>query len=224
MNTPTILQGLPELQQLLNPEELHPELQFWLSPEGDSLRHPLVYFPLYAPAFAGLANQQYQFKHEGLKAALAQGEWARYIFLHERPHRFNALRDIWEEIPRARKKAELFIEVWTDSENLWQVRDVWEQMIYDLDVDDFHNAMDEESKEALEAMRFPLQVYRGGDPAYEQGLSYTLDRQRAEWFASRFGQDGELFLTTVEDADQILFYYDGRGEAEVVLHPDFCEE
>ncbi len=61
---------------------------------------------------------------------------------------------------------------------------------------------------------------RVSSPRYARGLAWTLDRRRAEWFARRFALHGEPRVYTVTlDAAEILGYFVGRNEGEVVVDP-----
>jgi hypothetical protein len=71
-----------------------------------------------------------------------------------------------------------------------------------------------------------LTIYRGtfGDDP-RGGLSWTLDRKHAEWFAQRGARgvprdrsEQTVWRATV-DASSILGYFTGRGEAEVIVAP-----
>lgn len=71
---------------------------------------------------------------------------------------------------------------------------------------------------------FNLTVYRGvsydGKP---NGLSWTLSKDKACWFASRFKSENakvykmEIDLYNKNEADAILAYFSGRNEDEVVI-------
>lgn len=52
-------------------------------------------------------------------------------------------------------------------------------------------------------------------------FSWTTDKQRGQWFASRFSGDGKRpFLITGEcDISDVLLFIDKRNESEVVI-PD----
>lgn len=52
-------------------------------------------------------------------------------------------------------------------------------------------------------------------------MSWTLSREKAEWFALRSPRDGEpvVYTATVE-AEHALGYFIGRGESEVVVEPE----
>ena len=50
----------------------------------------------------------------------------------------------------------------------------------------------------------------------EDGISYTLDKKRAEWFSKRFRKDGTVVQKVVRKK-RIVAYLDGRNEQEVVV-------
>lgn len=67
-------------------------------------------------------------------------------------------------------------------------------------------------------------IYRGQNLEEVPGISWTLSKEKADWFAKR----NEMFLggkgkTDVVDMrvtlDDILYYYNGREEQEVVVSP-----
>lgn len=79
--------------------------------------------------------------------------------------------------------------------------------------------MDEEDRADFEELPDRVKIYRGVTE-YNQnmvkGLSWTLDRKVAEWFAHRFMSKGHVYAATILKKD-ILAYYDGRNEQEVVV-------
>lgn len=63
-----------------------------------------------------------------------------------------------------------------------------------------------------------ITVYRGVRVNDYKGLSWTTDKLRAEWFAKRFGIDGEkgyVFVGQIKKKD-IIAFFDNRNESEVV--------
>jgi hypothetical protein len=69
----------------------------------------------------------------------------------------------------------------------------------------------------------PFTVYRGvagcGRARRVRGFSWTLSEERAGWFANRYAlPDPAVYQATV-DADDVLFYYNGRSENEIVVLP-----
>ena len=60
-------------------------------------------------------------------------------------------------------------------------------------------------------------AYRGVAQGRERyGLSWTTDREKAEWFQNRFGEKNELLKAAVPK-EHILAYFNRRGESEVVV-------
>ena len=49
-----------------------------------------------------------------------------------------------------------------------------------------------------------------------KAMSWTLDYDKAEWFANRFGTDGYILEATINKND-IVAFFDVRGESEVVV-------
>lgn len=62
-------------------------------------------------------------------------------------------------------------------------------------------------------------IYRGvGSEKYRDGISWTLDREKAEWFATRFTDNGIVYSAKVKSKD-ILYYISERGEEEIIVDP-----
>ena len=60
-------------------------------------------------------------------------------------------------------------------------------------------------------------VYRGlQENAQEDGLSWTLSKDVAEWFASRFENDGEIIERKIYKSE-VIAYFNDRDEEEIVL-------
>ena len=64
-----------------------------------------------------------------------------------------------------------------------------------------------------------MQIYRGVGRGKRMGspnaLSWTLDKSKAQWFASRYGE-GDVFSATI-DKKHILAYFGDSNESEVVV-------
>jgi hypothetical protein len=140
--------------------------------------------------------------------------WEMYLHVVvERPWRMSTLERMYERgrIDRG-KLADLLPGIWTDTElpstNLDDPAYLWREV--DFATDD---------EEAWEALPETMTVYRGGP---EGGISWTLDRERAQWFADRFGVGHPLWTTAVTKA-QVFGFLTGRGEQEIILDPDEVE-
>ena len=83
--------------------------------------------------------------------------------------------------------------------------------------------MDEEERQALAGLDSPVTVYRGVT-SYNakniRALSWTLNYETAEWFATRFGENGTVYEAQV-DKGHILALFNGRNEAEVIVDPKY---
>ena len=81
--------------------------------------------------------------------------------------------------------------------------------------------MDEEDYRVWESLPEIVTLYRGVSVGRERyGLSWTRNRELAEWFRGRFakvGQKGTLLSVTVPK-EMCLCYFNSRGEEEVVLN------
>ena len=86
--------------------------------------------------------------------------------------------------------------------------------------------MDEEERQVYESMEDPVTVYRGVTPYNQKNvkaLSWTLDRQTAEWFAHRFGEEGTVYEAQIKK-EHIHAYFSGRNESEVIVDSMYLEQ
>ena len=86
--------------------------------------------------------------------------------------------------------------------------------------------MDEEEYAVYQSLEDPVTVYRGVT-SYNakniKALSWTLDRDTAEWFAYRFGEEGTVYEAQIQK-EHILAFFNGRNESEVVVDPKYLEQ
>lgn len=193
---------------------LHPDLQPYLEDGaiGPQLRHPLVYsVPLWSN---GHANALYEQKVKAVKEALANKKYSSYIFLHERPYRLNAFSLIQNKLSDTQYWS-LLSDIWTDTENQWQGIDKWKQLL-SSNRPSRHYLMTEDEFNHLQSLPDEVTIYRGCQAGVnENGLSWTLDKKKAEFFANRFSKDGIILERTISKND-IVAVLTGRGESEVI--------
>jgi len=85
---------------------------------------------------------------------------------------------------------------------------------------DQHHLMDDAEFDFFKVLPDRITVYRGSGnnvtaARAARGMSWTLDRGKAEWFAQR---DGDGFCIKAEVPKRNVFaYFDGRNEQEVVI-------
>ncbi|UVK63489.1 hypothetical protein SEA_AEGEUS_136 [Mycobacterium phage Aegeus] len=204
-------------------ESLDPELAGYLGRDariGDCIKHPLVYSIMHNERQNAMVNAQLAAKQEACEEAKNAGQWHQYVFLHERPWRVWALQEVEWDLPDS-EYWPLIGRVWTDSENIWENRDIWEGLLTDESRLDRHLIMSQDERDALDALPSTLAVYRGYDAAQgtADGLSWTLDEDRARWFARRLNPELPSIITgTVGKAD-VIAHFTGRNEAEIVALP-----
>jgi hypothetical protein len=84
--------------------------------------------------------------------------------------------------------------------------------------------MDEEELEFFKNLPDEITIYRGyRKRKNKKGLSWTLSKERAEWFSRRFARtDSEAAVVKrVVKKSQVLAYFNGRKEDEILLKPEF---
>lgn len=209
-------------------EELHPDLVPYLDESGSfpCLKHPLVFAIPFHPATAFLSNDQYAYKVEAVARALREGAWDTYVFLHERPYRIEAFRDIADHLD-GKAYWELLREIWSDTENLWQWDDI--DLLMSEHIEDRWRFMDEDERAWLDLLPDVITVYRGYQTrpgmfggSNRLGWSWTTDREKAAWFARRLllaDRKGRVVTGEVAKAD-VIGYIANRQESEIVVDPE----
>jgi hypothetical protein len=216
-------------------EDLDPELVPWMNengPFGPSLKHPLVFSVIHPPTMNAMVNMQLKQKKQALREAKARRQWHRYVFLYERPYRLDAFMNIsWGlDGPEYWK---LLGDVWSDTENCWQNVDEWREMLT-ADPEGREMMSTEDVRSVFEltpeagGLAPQTRVYRGY--CYEGALasfSWTLDRARAKWFATRLRQDDDPPAKVASGfiaREHVIAYVTGRDEQEIVCLPEHVTE
>jgi hypothetical protein len=189
---------------------------------GLVLKAPLVFMVPYLPQLAATANRAYRMKREAVAAAEAEGKWQKVLWLHEKPYRMSVFlrvcdrmsdRDYWRALG----------SLWLETENLHEDQDEWVAALTASRPGRTEWLMDEAERAVLARLDEQVTVYRGfRRPGRHLAPSWTLDRERAEWFARRpldpHGSGGYLATSTVAKSS-VIAYFAGRGEQEIVLSP-----
>jgi hypothetical protein len=205
-----------DLTKLMNTkEDLIPELVDYIDEPDEKfgfifIRHPLIN-ELYHEAMNAVYNARYKLKKEAVEEAREKSDWSGFVWLHERPFRFTALLEAlgtgyWDAGNLTEEENELVESVWIDAENPGVNRDVWLTLFEAMPC------------EALNKLPKKFTIYRGTDPEDDNGISWTLSKKVAKFFADRFKDDGVVLTREIARSDA-LFYTDGRGEKEVIYDP-----
>lgn len=226
------MQGqLQELLEMYRPEPLHPDLVDHIQPGRIPgtlvLHHPWIIMIAYGEVRNRSANEQYAHKKLKVEEALRDRNWHRFLILHERPYRLDALlqirayldeREYWKNVRW----------LWTDCENVHEQneewRDVWGRAYRVRDL-----VMNPRELRLYRETPAMLTIYRGfSAPGTELGLSWTTDYNRACWFARRWAShrpDGKpKVATAVCPREEILARLLDRNESEVVVFPESLPE
>jgi len=220
---------IEELRRLMEPEKekLHPDLRESVEAAGGKwpmLRHPMVYSVPYSEDRNAKINRLYEFRLQRVKELEEEGRFDDIIWqCYERPYRLAAFTKYADHFDD-RRWLECLMEVWQDSENIWQNRRVWGDLLKRAKL--ITTDAPYYDGEVPHDFELPdiLRVYRGySEPSGEAlGLSWTMDPDRAVWFARRFATRGErpmVALGTITGKDVIAVLM-GREENEVVVLPE----
>lgn len=217
------------MQRMLRGGELCEELQECVVDDvgvlGQWIMHPLCHEP-FVPGTEAHLNERLEFKRKLIQDALDQGNWYGAILHHERPYRVAIFEQLiaWR-IDDDDEWWEVVSHIWTDSENIWQEVGRWRSLLTGAPAGD---PMNDEERKVFDALPDEITVYRGvaAPDGMGSGMSWTLDREKAIWFAKRFALEGGPFgetpklLTGVVDKEEAIGYQSGRGEQEIVALPE----
>ena len=207
-------------------ENLHPDLAPYVVESGvlgQFLKHPLVFGPMLMPALYGIYNGLYAKRRQQLAEAERTGEWSRAVFLHERPYRLQALLDRRPDMDDAAVFWSLVAEVYRESENVYQCRDQWLDLLAEA-LPHRHLLMASEEREALAALPQRVTVYRGSRTREDHddlGFSWTTSQEKARWYALRFPAEWpQAYVMRAEvERDAIIAFFEG-GDGELIVMPD----
>jgi len=169
------------------------------------------------------------YKQELLNEAINQENWDEVYMLLSKPYRLSWLEENYDLITDEKEYYEFLKDAYIDSEfpmsGFYEYEDLlklfwhknYPKLMMDKDELAFYNQLPNE-----------LTIWRGirvEDELDEEniGFSFTLDKEKAEWFAKRFSQDGRgtpMLIEAKVKKDKILSVFLNRGEEEVLVSPD----
>jgi len=139
------------------------------------------------------------------------------------PYRLQFLQFIKEDIS-AQELGKALAWVWTETE--FPNSNGIEALLRLFKLADRRSLMDDDEWEILEKLPEEVAVFRGtqSKKAKVRGMSWTLDRKKAEWFRDRFKKlDGKVYEASIKK-EEILAYFSGRNESEVIVNPKKLKE
>jgi hypothetical protein len=218
-----------DLQELVfRKEKLCKELQNYVkdsSSFGKMIHHPLCVEMFYNPEHCGLTNYRFTKKKELLEKARKARNWSDVLVLYERAYRIGALYEFAEEMDD-----DVFWEmlrwVWMDTENQFQHYDELKELLTS-ERPGKEKLMNEEEHAFLATLpETGIRIYRGYPsdlPQKRNGMSWTLDLEKAHWFAKRLlsGKVKPIVITGLANKKDIHAYFSDRNESEIVIFSEF---
>lgn len=206
-------------------EELNPELKYFIEDHpqlGKCLKHPLVFSVPYFEAMNQMYNKSLEHKRKRVEEAKQARDWHQYIFWYERPYRITMFDSVKKQMTD-KEYWECLAWVYVDLEFHYNYRRLLSKLFtLRPAVPEF--IMDEDELQIWNSLTESVTIYRGVGkfPRAHLGMSWTLLKQKAEWFARRFNDDPYLLTGTIKKSN-IIAYFAGRNEAEVVVRPKTVE-
>tara|TARA_R110001592_G_scaffold236443_1_gene494756 strand:- start:83 stop:706 length:624 start_codon:yes stop_codon:yes gene_type:complete len=203
--------------------ELHKDLKkhiVTLDSGMEMIHHPL-YVGTYTshPHLNELANNSYKSKKEFMRKYTEEKDIDSFMNLIERPYRvpiiMSVLRSWWK--PTKKEYWDVISWIWQDTECVYENLDTWIELMT-LEFSEPQLMMNDKEKEVYDNLPKIVRVYRGG--VDDRGLSWSLSREKAEWFANRFDYGYKVFEKEINKSD-ILAYLDGRQEQEIICNVDY---
>jgi len=158
-------------------------------------------------------------------------DYLQYLYFHGRAERFDVLQKILTQGGPLtdRERAELVREAWINSQFIYPNLAGWCRTW--LSLSDPQLAMDPDDIAALAALPDPFTVFRGQNGAgpNELGISWSIDREKAIYFARRLLHRNTPLLISGRVAKKHIFAYfggskDPNNEYEVVVLPKFIKD
>ena len=117
-----------------------------------------------------------------------------------------------------KERSEIMHEVWISVENInCNINVSQMEILKMLRKCNPKYLMGQDNFKVYENLPDTFTVYRGlQENAQEDGLSWTLSKDVAEWFASRFENDGEIIERKIYKSE-VIAYFNDRDEEEIVL-------
>jgi hypothetical protein len=158
--------------------------------------------------------------------ARRSGNWSRFVFLHMREDRWSALAQVSSLVPAAGFPS-LFRKVWLDSKVIWRERSIVRKLISCIRPEFQGSLFTKADRERFDALPDKFSIYRGAKEWNVSGMAWTLDLQRAIYFATHHDDESMacslppymigVVLERVIHKKTVLFYSNDRGEEEIVL-------
>lgn len=222
----------PDMLDLFQcPEVLHPDLRghYRDGPIGKMLHHPMIINVMTIPGHHKADNLMYLHRKEKVEQSWLENNWKRYIALHERPYRAEALQRVLLEggLPIDQPTTwQLIKAVWLDSENVHEHDRFWTEIWKNAKAE---LTLDRKEQVAFDKLLTMVPVWHG--PEREDGrtlgLSWTTNKGVAEWFAQRFARLNHrraYIAAGVVPKEHVKAFLLSRNEYEIIAFPEKVDQ
>lgn len=200
-------------------EDLLPELKNYWRHET-TITHPLFQSTMFSAGQFAYVNHRYRENMKRLEGFRKKKDFYQAVFCYTTPH---LLDGFVEEIGGADDKTYWTVlgAVWVHTESPWVNRKLFLELFSGTRPHRDH-LMEPDERKAFKKLPEQLTIYRGFGGSRGKGLSWTLDRDKAIWFAKRFhevhGKPGRVIEGNAQKSDAFA-YFTRREEAEIVIDP-----
>lgn len=170
-------------------------------------------------------RKQMAYKLESLREYAREGKWESYVWFYERPWRVHVLAQlVRDKVLDPMTNPGLLMQLWLDTEYPHQALTDWQELFDMIDVETLNTTLDDDEQRARDALKPIVTLYRGITGQYlkmaSMGFSWTLNRDKAVWFARRCHAEYPVLLTASCPLRFLVGPLQGRGESEMlVLQP-----
>ena len=195
----------------------------------ESFKKAILPKGLDAKTFADAYVQKINFKKQELDKAIEQQNWDKVFMLIEKPFRLNWLEENIDLIKDDKQYYNFLKDAYMMTEfpmnGFSNYRDLLD-LFYARENSKL--MLDKDELELLNSLPNEVKIWRGVkvDDVLDEdniGLSFTLNKDKAIWFAERFAQAGvsqAILIEAVVKRDDILSIFLNRDEEEVIVNPE----
>ena len=195
----------------------------------ESFKKAILPKGLDAKTFADAYVQKINFKKQELDKAIEQQNWDKVFMLIEKPFRLNWLEENIDLIKDDKQYYNFLKDAYMMTEfpmnGFSNYRDLLD-LFYARENSKL--MLDKDELELLNSLPNEVKIWRGVkvDDVLDDdniGLSFTLNKDKAIWFAERFSQAGvsqAILIEAVVKRDDILSIFLNRDEEEVIVNPE----
>lgn len=166
--------------------------------------------------FPRLLEQALNYLEENMRK-----DFSFFTIFVNKPYRIPLLMEVSDLLDEGEYN-EILRDVWTDTEFPHQNGVAILVVLFDHAKREL--LMEKDDYKVFQQLPSRIQVYRGiqnGD-AIVRGLSWSLSKGKAEWFAQRWSKKGALYRAEIAK-EHVYAYFNERGEEEIVLNPQYLK-